>query len=217
MSTSTLSRRAILAGAASVSALAVPVAATAAAAPSLALAEPNATPAAPVLPSEPSVIEKLWIERQAARREYEINQKLCKRLEEVLERRMPDPHPSIVWGNPQNDADGLEYWEKNNREPPYFKRYIFSGWIEGKLEQACEPKFSKSKFEELDDGFVCTVTERKKDQEPFAFTEKELALQERLRARLELSRRYERKMKRVSGEIGLTAAERRRDRACDRQ
>jgi len=67
------------------------------------------------------------------------------------------------------------------------------------------------------DTHVFTFSERKENEEPFPFTEEDVALQERLRARMELSRRYERKMKRVSHEIGLTAAERRRDRACSRQ
>ena len=74
------------------------------------------------MPAEPTVIEKLWIEGQAAKREYEVNARLCKRLEKVLERRMPDPHPSIVWGNPENDADGLKYWVPDC-DPPHFKKY----------------------------------------------------------------------------------------------
>jgi hypothetical protein len=47
--------------------------------------------------------------------------------------------------------------------------------------------------------------------------DRRLALQERLRARLQLSRHYERKMKRVKRDIGLAAAERTRDRVCSRQ
>jgi len=213
MSISTLSRRAILAGA-SASALTVPIAAVAVAAPSLALAEPAI--AVPTVPSGPSVIEKLWDERQAALREYEAAHRVCDRLDKVLEQRMPDPHPSIVWSNPENDADGLKFEGKG--EPWHLKKYIHSRHIERVLKAACEPKFLRTKIEGKVPGtLVVTWQERSKDEGPFAFTEEDVALQERLRARMELSRRYERKMKRVSHEIGLTAAERRRDRACSRQ
>ena len=212
MSKSTLSRRAILAGAASVSALAVP-AAIAAAATSPALAPP----AVPAAPSEPSAIEKLWAEREVVLCEYRAANRLCNRLGRVLERRMPDPHPSIVWGNPENDADDLKYWAPD-REPWDFKRHIPSRHIERVLETACKPHFSKTEIDRKVPGIlVITLQERSKDDGPFAFTEEELALQERLRARLELSRRYERKMKRVKRDIGLAAAERKRDRVCSRQ
>jgi hypothetical protein len=86
------------------------------------------------------------------------------------------------------------------------------------LERASEPKFVElSEWENPPHTRVLTLWQRNENGEPFAFTEKELALQERLRARLELSQHYERKMKRVKRDIGLAAAERKRDRVCSRQ
>jgi hypothetical protein len=61
---------------------------------------------------------------RGALREYRAARRLCDRLDKVLVQRMPDPHPSIVWRNPANDADGLK-WVADH-ESPYFKNYIFS-------------------------------------------------------------------------------------------
>ncbi|MGB9390590.1 MAG: hypothetical protein WCB70_11490 [Xanthobacteraceae bacterium] len=169
----------------------------------------------PSVSAEPTVIEKLWVQAKAYRREYHIQNRLCDRLEKIVEQRMPEPHPSIIWGGP-NEADGLVYWVKD-REPPYFKRYIFSGWLKGKLEAASEPKFTKITGSKNGREEICTIIERSKEDGPFPFTEEQLALRDRLAARLELSRRYERKLKRMKRQIGLAAAERNRDNACDRQ
>lgn len=192
-----LSRRSLVTSVAALPALAVPV---------VALPAPKA---------EPTAIEKLWAEAKALRREFAVQDRLCDRLKEVLERRMPDPHPSIVWGG-KNEADGLAYWVKD-REPPYFKKYIFSGWIESKIEEASEPKFEK--IVEYHNGReqVLTIISRSRGDAPFPFTDEQLALRDRLAARLELSRRYERKLKRVKKEIGLAAAEKKRDATCARQ
>jgi hypothetical protein len=213
MSTSQLSRRFFVASAAALPTLAVPAAAVAAAAIPM---PPEITEAKCTL-GAPTPIAELWRKRQAALREYNRAAKLCEKLENTLKEQMPDPDPSIVWGHPDNDADGLKYWV-DGREPIYFKRYIFSGWIEGKLESARKPITSRSKFEEYPDGSFALISNKSpSEQEPFPFTSEELALQDRLAKRLELSRSYESEMERVSRKIGLTAAERWRDDACDRQ
>jgi hypothetical protein len=198
---SKLSRRTLVTSAAALPALALPAAAVVRTGPSVS--------------AGPTAIEGLWVQAKAHRREFHIQNRLCERLMKVLEQRMPEPHPSIVWGGP-NEADGLAYWVED-REPPYFKHYIFSGWLEGKLEAANEPKFDKVIKSENGREVIRTLIERRRDDEPFPFTEEQLALRDRLATRLDLSRRYERKLKRMKQQIGLAAAERKRDSACDHQ
>lgn len=196
-----LNRRTLVASAAVLPALALPTAAV------------PLTGAAPS--TEPTAIEKLWVQAKACRREYHIQDRLCDRLEKILEQRMPEPHPSIVWGGP-NEADGLAYWV-DDREPPYFKKYIFSGWLKDKVQSASEPKFDKVTKSKNGRETIHTIIGRSRDDEPFPFSEEQLALRDRLAARLELSRRYERKLKRMKRQIGLAAAEKKRDAMCARQ
>jgi hypothetical protein len=120
---------------------------------------------------------------------------------------MPDPHPSIVWGTPENDADGLKYWVEDH-EPSYFKRYIFSGWIEGKLEAACRPMLERtdiSKNGPREDHYNYMSGRRGRAVSPHG---KEYGSPG-------LSRRYERKMKRTKQMIGLARAEQKHQRALD--
>jgi hypothetical protein len=58
-------------------------------------------------PIGPTRIDQLWKERQATIREYDRLQKLLRKLEAEVERKMPAPHPSIVYG-PEQDKDGLQ-------------------------------------------------------------------------------------------------------------
>jgi hypothetical protein len=206
--TSALSRHSIMTAVASLGA--------AAAVPAFAATAVEAAPALaqqPITPAELTPIGNMWIEAVNVDNEYKAHRRLCERLENVLEERMPEPHPSIVWGTPENDADGLAYFGRG--EPPYFKRYIFSGWIEGKLEASGNPRLTKTSFSKDLREQIVTVISRNED-DPFPFTEEDLALRDRLAARLDLSRRYEREMKQMKRKIGLAQAERKRDRACGR-
>lgn len=207
MSLTSLSRRAILAGAAAaVPAITVPE-----------LASPKASPAPSPARDEPTAIGRLWIEAKTATREYKKTRRQCEKLEKILEREMPDPDPSIVFSNPDNAADGLAYWVPD-REPPYFKHYIFSGWLEGKVEAAHKPKMCKFREDKDTNGRdTLTIELRPDGDEPFPVTEEQMGLRERLKKRLELSRQYEEQKDRMSDRIGLTAAEERVDRACSRQ
>jgi hypothetical protein len=200
MSHAKLSRRSLVTSAAALPALALPAAA---------VTRTGSKPA------EPTAIEKLWVQAKADRREFYIQDRLCDRLEKILEQRMPEPHPSIVWGGP-NEPDGLAYWVEG-REPPYFKKYIFSGWLKDKVQSASEPKFNKVTKSKNGRETIHTIVGRSRDDEPFPFTEEQLARRDRLAARLELSRRYERKLKRMKRQIGLAAAEKKRDAMCARQ
>ena len=207
MSHTNLSRRAILAGAIAVPVPTVP-----------ALASPKVLPVQSPPRGEPTAIEKLWIEAQAVKREYEKCRKRCEKLEKVLEREMPDPDPSIVFRNPENAADGLAYWVRD-REPHTFKHYMFSQWLEGKLEEANAPTMGKLLREDKDakGRETLTLELRKTGDEPFPVTEKELALRERLTKRLELSRQYEAQLDSISEKIGLTGALEKQDQAVRRQ
>lgn len=65
-----------------------------------ALAGPAVGAIMPETSSQPTEIEKVWVRAPALHRECEKHSRLCDKLEKVLVERMPDPHPSIVWGNP---------------------------------------------------------------------------------------------------------------------
>jgi hypothetical protein len=78
--------------------------------PAIALAKPEWQPPVVTEPPArpgPTKIDCLWKQLQAAKREYDRLQKVCRKLEAEVDRQMPAPHPSIVYG-PEQDADGLK-------------------------------------------------------------------------------------------------------------
>jgi hypothetical protein len=156
-----------------------------------ALASAHPKPRAP----EPTAIGKLWTERQAVSREMKALEKTIARLNRQLVRLMPLPHPSIVYG-PENDADGLKFYDAP-REPHTMLHYIYSLDIKYAITEIGRPRcVAEKNGVEL---MICV--DRTKPM-----TEKEIATRDRRKARLELSQRYEREMRRVKSTIGLTAA-----------
>lgn len=170
----------------------------------------TATSALAAAPDPMTKIEKLWAKRQKVRKEYEENRKVRKRLERELARRMPKPDQSIVYGVPENDADGLEYYGARRFKPHTLHHYIWSDSIKRELGKLKTTRFEAKK---TTDNCV-TLIEHKK---PLPLSKRQLALRERLKARLKLSRSYERKIGRISAELGLPVLEKRSDKLIDRQ
>ena len=188
-------RRNALALVAALPALAVPAVAAAAVAP---LPHPTvAREPAPI-----TAIGKLWNEREAAHREYKAADKIRGKLEREFERRMPKPHPSIVY-SAENDVDGLKYFAPD-REPHTLHHWIWPRQIE----------FALASIRQIDveEGTVDGCRALILRNEALPLTEKQIACRDRLAARLELSRQYQHKIKRVQGKIGLTAINRKIDR-----
>lgn len=178
-----------LAGATSAIALAG-IPAAGAAAPTQGLPAPVTTP-----------IGDLWRERLSITQEYKNAAKSRKRLQRKLE-RLPDP--SITF-NEDNEADGLKYWGGSDRAPHTLHRYIWSRQIESKLANVTPSDVEATISAAGDRVFVM-------HPEPLPLSQEQLALRERLKARLEFSRAYERKIKRVSRKIGLSPLEKKIDR-----
>ena len=206
---SILSRRAILAGAATASALAVPAVAAAIATPTLALAVPTvpappaeATPAAPIGPTQ---IDRLWKQLQATKREYGRLERVRRKLEAEVDRQMPTPHPSIMYG-PEQEADGLK-WPIEDRPPP--DKFIWPHFIRAELRRA---KYGTI----VDEVPPARIDTLEKFDGP-SLTGDQAALVERLTARLRLSERYQRKLRRVQETVGWTAIVEKMDKVADRQ
>lgn len=108
-------------------------AAVAVAAPAVALADHSATAVPsvvpPALPTGPTKIERLWEERAALKRQYKDLHKALRNLDAEFARRMPAPHPSIVY-SPESAADGLVPISPRLRE-----NYIWPLYIEGALSR----------------------------------------------------------------------------------
>jgi hypothetical protein len=186
MSHENLSRRAILAGAASVPALALP--AIAVAAPTVAM---------PRTASGPTAIDLLWKQRQATKREYATARKRHTRLMAEFKRLMPKPHPSIVY-SAENDADGLQFYMPD-REPFTLNCYIWSSDIEReieKIEQSC------AGYERVGHEWILYPDKK------HPISEQDIARRDRLIARLELSRQYEKKKDKIYRELGLKKLDR---------
>jgi len=186
----TTSRRSFLAGAAALPAIAGIAA--------LAEASPPAPdhPDASSTPGPVTLIGRLGAERERVIREAKDERGLVRELNDELERLMPKPHPSIVFCA-DNDADGLNYSARGH-SPHTIHHYIYSNLIEEKLKNV-EP----TNIERITvDGCQAFVVRN----EPMPLPPERMALKERLTARLELSQKYERKIKRTKSKIGLTAA-----------
>lgn len=156
--------------------------------------------------TEPLPIEKLWAEREKIVREYKQACSARDRLEATLLRRMPKPHPSITFG-PENDVDGLKY--SGGGEVTTMHGYIHPPVIKSGLAVLQPNRWEKTTI----DGCLALV-ERK---EPLPLSTEELALRDRLTARLDLSLRYERKIKRTEREIGLAGVQKRIAQLCKQQ
>ena len=185
--TTMTSRRAILAGAAMLSAAALPVLA----APALAVpASPPVPKIPPMSPAAraPTVIDALWEKFRAAKKAYEAAERQRERLHAELERLMPLPHPSIVYG-PENDADRLSV--EGGGWPISVHRYIAPHVISHRLNTVGCCRFDA-------DGSTYNLALVRAE-----LTEDEIALKGRLEARLELSKQYGAKVDETGRRIGL--------------
>src|SRR5262249_21769652 len=132
--------------------------------------------------------------RRAMDAEYAQLTTICRRLKRKLKLRTPKSDPSIVFGS-DNDADGLKYYS-DQRPPHTLNGYIYPEAIEAELER----------------HMPCTDDEDRRRTKALALSPDQVALQQRLTARLVLSRAYQRQIVRVSNEIGLSAFERKTER-----
>jgi hypothetical protein len=152
-------------------------------------------------------IGKLAAERERVMQESKTKATLIRELDHEIERLMPKPHPSIVF-SADNDADGLKYWRTGS--PPHtIHHYISSNLIQRALNSV---KPTSVESVTVDD---CPAIVMRK--EPLPLPPAKVALKERLTARLELSEKYERKIKRTKSKIGLTAASKELDKLTARQ
>jgi hypothetical protein len=200
MSPENLSRRAILAGAASVPALALP-AVVATAIPAVA-AVPVVAVEPPAVPTGPTEIERLWEKRAALIRQYEERTKTSKALARERDRRMPAPHPSIVY-SPENAADGLERVTRRCRDP-----FIWPIHIESALNRA---KYGLDCVLTFDEVYAAA----KAGGAPM--TAERTALCDRLTARLDLSQRYLQNYRQNEKKIGFTANDKKIERLLTRK
>jgi hypothetical protein len=109
----------------------------------------------------------------------------------------------------ENKCDGLRYYDSTGSKPDTVHGYIRSASIEREIAR-------------LDEGLNASpdylvIMSRGEETIYPPPREKELARRERLMARLELSQRYERTIKRVKRSIGLAPAEKKMDRLCSQQ
>jgi hypothetical protein len=111
-----------------------------------------------------------------------------------LLRRLPAPHPSIVYGLKENDDDGLVYWVPD-REPHTINRFINPSSIEVRIDclsvlHTCSlDKYGRKE---------CSEQAR-----PTPLSSDELALKSRFEARLEISLAYEAEIDRLEQELGI--------------
>ena len=112
-----------------------------------------------------------------------------------------------------NEAYGLMYFKPGWKTGEPTLRIISSQTgLREEFGTAQEPKLVKCTDGEQ--GRIMLEV-RNAGDEVFPFSECDLQHQKRLADRLEVSRTYERKLKRMRREVGLPAAEKRRDKACD--
>jgi hypothetical protein len=132
--TTTTSRRAILAGAAMLPVASLPALSV--------LAPPAVAATAPAagVPRGPTAIDLLWKQRQAIKRDYKKADRLRDELEAEFKRRLPKPHPSIVY-SPENDGDDLKIYIPR-MEPDTPNRYIRSTAIESAVDRLEGIEFS---------------------------------------------------------------------------
>jgi hypothetical protein len=193
MSPENFSRRAILAGAASVPALALPAVALPVAAVPIAVEPPVA--------ASPTEIERLWEKRAALIRQYEERTKTRKALARERDRRMPVPHPSIVY-SPENAADGLEPVSR------CCQSFIWPIYIESALNRV---KYGLDRVLTYDEVYAVV----KAGGAPM--TAEQTALCDRLTARLDLSQRYMQNYRQTEKKIGLAANEEKIERLLERK
>jgi hypothetical protein len=186
MSSTNLSRRAMLAGAVSVPALALPAALASGTA-----AVADAPLPSKSLPAEISPIDRLWEKREVLNREYNRVHRMIKKLKRQLEQQMPVPHPSIVY-SPENDADGLKW------DTPHMKPFSFIHPYNIVIE------LSKAKYGVPELVYEYDVERLAKLLEQRPLTEKQIALRDRLAARLELSEQQAKVQHELSGKVGLS-------------
>ena len=181
------------------------------AAPAAALAPtslPMAAPAAiepSAAPAGPTEIDQLWEKREALNHQYEAGHKTRLELRRERDRRLPTPHPSIVY-SPENAADGLNPATPRSAA---VEGFIWPIHIEGALARA-RYGYNGVVTSDIVDTFA-------KAGGPPALTAEQTALCDRLAARLRLSQRYMRKKHQIEDETGLTAHERKMERLVARQ
>jgi hypothetical protein len=174
---------------------------------SSAIANTEVSEAVPSTPSALTKIGELGAERERVMQESKMTLTSIRELRDELERLMPKPHPSIVF-SADNDADGLKYSDRRF-SPHTVHHYIYSNFIEEKLKIIEPTNIEKT----MVDGCQAFVVRN----EPVPLPPAKVGLKERLTSRLELSKKYERKIKRVKSKIGLTAADKKLEKLTKQQ
>jgi hypothetical protein len=156
----------------------------------------------PAVPTGPTEIEGLWEKRAALVRQYEERTKTRKALARERDRRMPAPHPSIVY-SADNAADGLERVSGRRLDP-----IIWPIDIESALNRA---KYGLDRVLTFDEVYAVVKAGGA------AMTAERTALCDRLTARLDLSQRYLQKYRQIDKKIGLAANEKEIERLLERK
>ena len=196
------SRRAFLAGMAT-----VPAATAAMAAVAMPQTSLSAVPAVAgsTAKTGKTYIENCWAEAKAIMRKYRVARKQADAIWDRIVAEMPKPHPSIVYG-PDNDADGLVYWVPD-REPHTLNRQIPASSIEWRLNDLENPVSRSVTIEGLQ---YFSVPNDPADRLPPDPATKDL--RDRLKARLELARAYEARLKATEKKYGYARAEKKTER-----
>jgi hypothetical protein len=158
-------------------------------------------------PPTQTLISELWEQRKKVRQGYEATEEIRDRLKDELPRLMPKPHPSITYSR-ENDEEGLKH---ENLDPYSYKMHSY---IPSDLTEKNLNNIRPARVEEVAVNNCYGFVFRK---EPLPLSPELAALRELQTARLELSRKYEREIRRVKSKIGLTAANKKLDKLCHQQ
>jgi hypothetical protein len=166
--------------------------ATAAAIASPSIAQASVTE--PAAAKADTKISELMKARSRARRNSNRLGARADFLNKELLRRLPAPHPSIVYGLKENDDDGLVYWVPD-REAHTINKYIEPDTIEFRVEQV---GFVETWSRDEEGHVVSSWSEK-----PAPLTEDDLARKARLEARLKLAEAYKEQIDRLRAELGI--------------
>jgi hypothetical protein len=183
--TQTLSRRAILAGAAAVPALALPGGAVAAVSP-----DPVIALDPPALPAEPTKIARLWAEHEAGRARYNVAYRYHRKLEREAVRRAGPPNPAIIMSE-ETKALGVEHHLISERRG-YLQPIEFEIAIRRKLSKTVDDQTGR---------LLPPTKEKRAEARP-------------LKNLLKISRRHDDKVHRLLCEAGGDAANDKMDELC---
>ena len=136
--------------------------------------------------ASPSAIAKLWAKREKLVLEYRAAHKKLKKLEREALLRAGNPDPAILYSK-ANAALGLAFPGRKARNPnSRFGAYVWPGEIQREIGKL-DPTLAQ----------MSALAGR-----PYKITKKQNAKREKLKAILEIARRYDTKVRSIEDELG---------------